>query len=62
MILNYFKRLIITNKGLIPEQVLAIKGLMQLLMKQQNTSQKWTREEKREIRIHLKKSLKSSLH
>jgi len=47
MILNYFKRLIITNKGLIPEQVLAIKGLMQLLMKQQNTSQKWTREEKK---------------
>ena len=27
MILNYFKRLIITNKGLILEQVLAIKGL-----------------------------------
>jgi hypothetical protein len=46
MILNYFKRLIITNKGLIPEQVLAIKRLMQLLMKQRNTSQKWTREKK----------------
>ena len=54
MILNYFKRLIITNKGLILEQVIAIKGLMQLLMKQRNTIQKWTREEKREIRIHLK--------
>ena len=54
MILNYLKRLIITNRKLILEQVLAIKGLMQLLMKQQNTSQKWTREEKREIRIHLK--------
>ncbi len=35
-------------------EVLSIKGLMQLLMKTRNTDQKWTREEKREIKRHLK--------
>lgn len=55
MLLNYFKRLIIKNKELILEQVLAVKGLMQLLMKQRNTGQKWTNEEKKGIRIYFKK-------
>jgi len=54
MIINYFKSLIIKNKAFILEEVLAVKGLMQLLMKPRNTDQKWTREEKREIKIHLK--------
>jgi len=35
-------------------EVLSIRGLMQLLMKIRNTDQKWTREERREIRRHLK--------
>ena len=35
-------------------EVLAIKGLMQLLMKTRNTDEKWTREEKKEIKSHLK--------
>jgi len=58
MIIGFFKRLIIRliikNKAFILEEVLAVKGLMQLLMKQRNTDQKWTREEKREMKIHLK--------
>ncbi|HYA12053.1 MAG TPA: hypothetical protein VEF37_03630 [Thermodesulfovibrionales bacterium] len=54
MIIAYFKRLIATNKALILEEVLAVKGLMQLLMKQRNTDQNWTKEEKREIKNHLK--------
>jgi hypothetical protein len=54
MIIAYFKRLIIKNKAFILEEVLAVKGLMQLLMKQRNTDQKWTKEEKREIKNHLK--------
>jgi hypothetical protein len=54
MVLNYFKRLIMKNKEFILEQVLAVKGLMHLLMKQRNTGMKWTKEEKREIKIHLK--------
>lgn len=51
---GYFKRLIIKNKEFILEQVLAVKGLMQLLMKQRNTNQKWTEEEVREIKRHLR--------
>jgi len=35
-------------------EVLAIRGLMQLLMKTRNTDEKWTREEKKEIKRHLK--------
>lgn len=54
MIVSYFKRLIIKNKAFLLEEVLAVKGLMQLLMKQRNTDQKWTKEERREIKIHLK--------
>lgn len=54
MIIAYFKRLIVKNKAFILEEVLAVKGLMQLLMKQRNTDQKWTKEEKREIKNHLK--------
>ena len=35
-------------------EVLSIKGLMQLLMKIRNTDEKWSREERKEIRMHLK--------
>ena len=35
-------------------QILAIKGLMHLLMKTRNTDEKWTRDEKKEIKRHLK--------
>jgi hypothetical protein len=54
MIKKYLKRLIIVNKDAILMQVLAIKGLMQILMKTRNTDEKWTREEKTEIKNHLK--------
>ena len=54
MIKKYFKRLIIVNKEAILMEVLAIKGLMQLLMKTRNTDEKWTREERKEIKTHLK--------
>ena len=54
MIKNYLRRLIITNKEAILMEVLAIKGLMQLLMKIRNTDAKWTTEERKEIKRHLK--------
>lgn len=54
MIINYFKRLIIKNREFILKEVLAVKGLMYLLMKNRNTGEKWTKEEKREIKNHLK--------
>jgi hypothetical protein len=54
MIKKYVKRLIIINKEAILMEVLAIGGLMQLLMKIRNTDEKWTREERKEIKRHLK--------
>jgi hypothetical protein len=54
MIKKYLKRLIIINKEAILMEVLAIRGLMQLFMKTRNTDEKWTREEKKEIKTHLK--------
>jgi hypothetical protein len=54
MIKKYLKRLIIINKEAILMEVLSVRGLMQLLMKNRNTDIKWTREERREIRMHLR--------
>jgi hypothetical protein len=54
MIKQYLRRLILTNKEAILMQVLSIRGLMQLLMKVRNTDEKWTKEERREIKKHLK--------
>ena len=46
--------MILLHKEAILMEVLTIKGLMQLLMKIRNTDEKWTREEKREMKRHLK--------
>jgi hypothetical protein len=54
MIKKYLKRLIIINKEAILMEVLSIRGLMQLLMKTRNRDERWTREEKKEIRRHLR--------
>jgi hypothetical protein len=54
MIKRYLKRLIIINKQAILMEVLSITGLMQLLMKIRNTDEKWTREERKEIKRHLR--------
>jgi hypothetical protein len=54
MIKKYLKRLIIVNKEAILMEVLSVKGLIQLLMKTRNTDAKWTRGEKKEIRMHLR--------
>ena len=54
MIKRYFKSLLFKNKAFLLDQVLSVKGLMALLMKNRNTGEKWTKEEKREIKRHLK--------
>jgi hypothetical protein len=54
IIKKYLKRLILVNKEAILAQVLSIRGLMQLLMKTRNTDELWTREEKKEIKRHLR--------
>ncbi len=50
----FIKRLVTNNRAFILQEVLAVKGLMQLLMKIRNTDQPWTREEKKEIKKHLR--------
>jgi len=54
MIKKYLKRLILINKQAILMEVLSITGLMQMLMKIRNTDERWTREERKEIKIHLR--------
>jgi len=54
MIKKHLKGLLIINKQAVLMEVLSIQGLMQLLMKPRNTDEKWTREEKKEIRMHLR--------
>lgn len=52
--MRYFKKILARNRGFILEEVLAVKGLFHLLMKHRNTGQKWSLEELKEIRLHLK--------
>ena len=54
VILRYFKGLLMKNKAFLLGQVLAVQGLMQVLMKNRNTGEKWTREEIKEIKSHLR--------
>ena len=54
MVSKFLKGLIIKNKAFILQEVLAARGLMQLLMKTRNTDQPWTKEEKKEIKKHLR--------
>lgn len=55
MIVSFIKRRIEKNKNLILNEVVEIKGFMYILMKPRNTGEKWTKEEKREIKRHLKR-------
>lgn len=54
MLIKYFKRLLITNRDMILQKVLEVKGLMSLLMKYRDSGQRWTNAEKKEIMKHLK--------
>jgi len=54
VIKRYLKTLLMKNKDFLLSQVLAVKGLMQLLMKDRNTGKKWTKEEINEIKTHLR--------
>jgi hypothetical protein len=54
MIKRYFRRLFLKNKDFLQRESTALKGFMQVLMKRRNTGEKWTKEEKKLIRQHLK--------
>jgi hypothetical protein len=55
MIRFFLKRLIIKNKELIFSEAQQFQGFLQLLFKQRNTDLKWTKEEKEQIKNHLKR-------
>jgi hypothetical protein len=55
MLKEFIKRRLASHRNLILPHVLAMKGLMQLLMKVRNTGEPWTPEERREIRSHLRR-------
>lgn len=54
MIYSYLKNLLKKNKEFILKEFIEVKGLMQLLMKERNTSDKWTKEENKELISHIK--------
>ena len=46
--------MLVKNKEFILNEALAVKGFMHVLMKRRNMGEKWTREEKKLLRQHLK--------
>jgi hypothetical protein len=54
MIRYFFKKLFLKHKRLFFEEAQRISGFLALLMKQRNTDEKWTEEEKELIKDHLK--------
>lgn len=54
MIKPFFTNLFIKNKNLILEESTQIREFMHLLMIPTNTGVKWTREEKKQLKTHLK--------
>jgi hypothetical protein len=54
MIRHYLIKLFISNKHFLLDQALALQGFMQLLMKQRNTGEKWTKEEKKQLKQQMK--------
>lgn len=54
MIRAFLRRLLIKHKALFFQEAQRISGFLYLLMKQRNTDEKWTPEEKKEIKRNLK--------
>lgn len=54
MIRYFFKKLFLKHKRLFFEEAQQISGFLSLLMKQRNTNEKWTEEERTLIKEHLK--------
>jgi hypothetical protein len=54
MIRFFLKRFILKNKELIFREAQQFQGFLHLLFKQRNTDLKWTKEEKEQIKNHLK--------
>ena len=55
MFRSLLKRFVLRNKELIFREGQQMQGFLQLLFKQRNTDQKWTKEEKKQLKAHLKR-------
>jgi len=55
MIRLFLKRLVLKNKELIFNEAQHIQGFLQLLFKQRNTDNQWQKEEKQQLKNHLKR-------
>jgi hypothetical protein len=55
MIRLFLKRLILKNKELIFNEAQHIQGFLQLLFKPRNADLKWQKEEKQQLKNHLKR-------
>lgn len=54
MIKLYFKGFIATQRDLLHQESRGMQNFMHLLMKQKNTGTKWTGDEIKQIKVHLK--------
>jgi hypothetical protein len=55
MLKFFLKSLILKNRNLIFQEAQQMQGFLVLLFKQRNTDLKWTQEEKKQIKKHLKR-------
>jgi hypothetical protein len=55
MLKFFIKTLILKNRDLIFQEAQQMQGFLVLLFKQRNTDLKWTREEREQIKRHLKR-------
>jgi hypothetical protein len=55
MLKLFLKSLILKNRDLIFQEAQQMQGFLVLLFKQRNTDLKWTQEEKKQIKRHLKR-------
>jgi len=55
MIRLFLKKLLLKNKELIFNEAQQMQGFLQLLFKQRNTELKWQKEEKEQLKNHLKR-------
>jgi hypothetical protein len=53
MIKLFLQRLLIKNKALILKESINMRDFMNLLMKRRNTTDKWTKEEIHQIKVHV---------
>ena len=55
MIRSFMRKQLLKNKNLFFQEAQKMSGFLALLMKERNTDEKWSEEERKEIKNHLKR-------